>query len=84
MFLSAAECLPSSPVFEVGKYLVWQFVDKLVEAQVDFSLYLIIEELFTEFMECVVSTVVVQVQRIENVPGKWEGLNKPIYLTHWP
>lgn len=56
---------PASQVLIVSKYLVTQFVCKLVEAQVDFSLHFIIEKLFFELSEGIECTVVVQVQRVQ-------------------
>lgn len=56
-------------MFVVGKDLVTEFVDELVKAQVDLSLHLVIQELFAEFREGKMGTVIVQVQRVEDVPA---------------
>ena len=56
----------SGQVFVVGEYLIAQFVDKLIKAEVHLSLHFVIEELFAENGESVVSRVVVEIQREEN------------------
>ena len=48
--------------------LFTELVDKLVKAQVDLSLYLVVQELLLEHRQGVVGTVVVQVQWVENAP----------------
>lgn len=48
----------------IGEYLVAEFVDKLIEAEVDLSLDLIKQELLLKVVKRVLSTVVVQVKRV--------------------
>ena len=55
-------------MFVVGVDLFAQFVDELVEAQVDLSLDLVVQELLLEDGQRVVGAVVVQVQRVEDAP----------------
>ena len=59
---------PASPMFEVCKDLIREFVNKLVKTQVDLSFYFIIEELLLEFMQSIMSTVIVQIEWIQDVP----------------
>ena len=55
-------------MFVVGVDLFAQLVDELVEAQVDLSLDLVVQELLLEDGQRVVGAVVVQVQRVEDAP----------------
>lgn len=68
--------LPGSKLLVMSKNLFAQLVDKLIKAQVDFSLHFVVQKLFTENCQRVVSTVVVQVQWIQNVP-----VNKNMIIT---
>lgn len=60
--------LPGSKLLVMSKNLFTQLVDKLIKAQVDFSFHFVVQKLFTENCQRVVSTVVVQIQWIQNVP----------------
>lgn len=51
----------------VGKHLIAEFVDELIEAEVDFGLEFVVEKLFLDFGERILRGVVVQIQRVENV-----------------
>ena len=53
--------------------LLAELVDKLVEAEVDLGLDLVVEILLAEDGQSVVGAVVVQVQRIEYAPENKEG-----------
>ena len=55
-------------MFVVCVDLFAQFVDELVEAEVDLSLDLVVQELLLEDGQRVVGAVVVQVQRVEDAP----------------
>ena len=55
-------------MFVVGVDLFAELVDELVEAQVDLSLDLVVQELLLEDGQRVVGAVVVQVQRVEDAP----------------
>lgn len=61
---------PCSQVFVVVEYLFAEFVDKLIEHQVDLGLDLIVEKLLVEVVQSIVCTVAVQIQGIEDVPVK--------------
>lgn len=50
----------------MGKDLLAELVDKLIEAQIDFGLHFVVQELLSEDSECVVRRVVVQVQGIQD------------------
>lgn len=54
----------------VGEYLLAELVDELVEAEVHLGLDLVVEELLAEDGQGVEGAVVVQVQRVEDVPGR--------------
>ena len=60
----------ASQLFIVGIDLLAQLVDKLVKAKVDFSFDFVIQELLLEDSQSVVSTIVVQVQRIQDTSLK--------------
>ena len=47
--------------------LLAELVDELVEAQVNLSLYLVVQELPLEVVESVASAITVQVQGVQNV-----------------
>lgn len=51
----------------MGENLLAQFVNKLIEAQVDLRFHLVVEKLFAEHSEGVVGAVIVQVQRVQHV-----------------
>ena len=57
-------------MFVVGKDLFAQLVDKLIETEVHFSFYFVVEELFTENCQCIMSGIIVQIQREKYAPGK--------------
>lgn len=51
----------------MGENLLAEFVNKLIEAQVDLRFHLVVEKLFAEHSEGVVGAVIVQVQRVQHV-----------------
>ena len=57
----------------VGVDLLAELVDELVEAEVDLGLDLVVEVLLAEHGEGVVRAVVVQVEGVQDAPGKHEG-----------
>ena len=59
---------PCCQLLEVREYLFAQLVDHLVEAQVHLGFNFVVEELLLEVVEGIVTTVAVQVQRVQNVP----------------
>ncbi len=58
----------SGQVFVVGIDLLTELVDELVEAEVDLSLNLVVQKLLLEDGQSVVSTVIVQIERIKDTP----------------
>lgn len=56
-------------MFIIRKYLITEFVDKLVKTQVDLCFYFIIKELFSKVGQSIVSTVIVQVKGVEDISG---------------
>jgi len=59
----------------MNENLFAQFVNKLVKAQIDFSLEFIVEKLLMEHVECIVRTVIVQIQWIQHVPRDGQNNN---------
>lgn len=55
-------------MLEVGVNLLAQFVHELIKAQVDLRLNFIVQKLLLEHGESVMSTVIIQVQGVENAP----------------
>lgn len=53
--------VPSGHVFVVRKNLFAQFIDKLIEAKVDFRFNFIVQKLFAEDCQSIVCGVIVQV-----------------------
>lgn len=62
-------------VFVIGVDLLAELVHKLIEAEVDLGLNLVVEELLPEHGEGVVSGVVVEIQWIQNAPEKSDPLS---------
>ena len=60
----------ASQLFIIGIDLLAQLVDKLVKAKVDFSFDFVIQELLFKDSQSVVSTIVVQIQRIQDTSVK--------------
>lgn len=52
----------------VGENLFAEFVDELIETQIDFSFNFVIQKLFTENSQCIVSRIVVEIKREKNAP----------------
>ena len=61
-----------SEMFVVVEYLFTEFVDELIKAQVHLGFYFIVEELLAKVMQGIVSTVTVQIQGVQYVPGDRE------------
>lgn len=59
---SLVKCNTGGHLLVVAEDLLRQLVDKLIEAQVNFGLYFIVEKLLLELSQRVVSRVIVQVQ----------------------
>jgi hypothetical protein len=55
-------------VFVVSIDLLTELVDELVEAEVDLSLNLVVQKLLLEDGQSVMSTVIVQIERIKDTP----------------
>ena len=60
----------SSQTFVIAENVFAEFVNELIKTQVDFGFYFVVQKLFAEFCQGVVSSVVVQVQRVQNAPAK--------------
>lgn len=60
--------LPGCKLLVMSKNLLTQLIDKLIKTQIDFSLHLVVQKLFAENSQRIMSTVVVQVQWIQNIP----------------
>ena len=60
----------ASQLFIIGIDLLAQLVDKLVKAKVDFSFDFVIQELLFKNSQSVMSTIVVQIQRIQDTSVK--------------
>ena len=52
----------------MSKYLFAELVNKLIKTEIYFSFHFIIEKLFPEYCQSIHCTVIVQVQRIKNIP----------------
>ncbi len=55
-------------MFVVSIDLLTELVDELVEAEVDLSLNLVVQKLLLEDGQSVMSTVIVQIERIKDTP----------------
>ena len=64
---------PSCQMFEVGKDLLTKLVHQLIKAQVHLSLHLVVEKPLLEMVQSIVTTVTVQVQGVQDVPGGGGG-----------
>jgi len=54
--------------------LLAKLVNELIEAEVDFSLHLIVQVLLAEDGQCVMGTIVIKIQRIQNTSAKIQYL----------
>ena len=55
-------------MFVIVEDLLTEFVDQLIKDEVNFCLNLIVEELLLKMVQCIVRTVTVEIQRVEDIP----------------
>lgn len=60
--------IPAGHGFVVSKDLVCQLVDKLIKTQVHLGFDLVVQELLFKLGQSIVGAVIVQIQRVEDVP----------------
>jgi hypothetical protein len=64
------QCLPASKVFVVGENLFAQLIDELIETQIDFSFDFVVQKLFAENGQRIVSRIVIEIKGEKYAPGK--------------
>ena len=55
----------SSKMLIISINLLTQFIDELIKTQIHFSFYFVIEKLFLKYGQSIVSTIVIQIKRIQ-------------------